>query len=133
MKNFVFFVRCAMALVWLYNGLWLKVILRDPHHRAIVASVVGSDGWRADVALIVIGAAESLLALGILSGVAHRFVNGFQIAVLLLMNGLGIAFGGGSIEHPIGLLIGNLPLICCALLALLHGPGSFVAPLKRHE
>lgn len=125
-------VRLAMALVWLYNGLWLKVVLRDPHHRAIVASVFGTDGWGADLALYVIGGAETLLAVGVASGAAYRFVNGFQIAALLAMNALGIAFGGGGIAHPIGLLIQNLPLVCCAALVMIQGPGPFAARLRKH-
>jgi hypothetical protein len=124
--------RSAMALVWLYNGLWLKVVLRDPHHRAIVASVFGTNGWGADLALFGIGGAETLLALGIASGVAARFVNGFQIAALLAMNVLGIAFGGGGIAHPVGLLIQNLPLVCCAALVMIQGSGPFVVQLRKH-
>ena len=128
MKTLLFGVRLSMALVWLYNGLWLKIVVRDPHHRAIVAAVFGDD-WRADVALIAIGTGESLLAAGIASGIAFRFVNGVQIAVLLAMNLIGIFYGGGEIAHPIGLLIQNLPLFCCAALIIVHGPGPFV--LKR--
>jgi uncharacterized membrane protein YphA (DoxX/SURF4 family) len=129
MKSFLLLVRLAMALVWLYNGFWLKIVLRDPHHRAIVAAVFGHD-WRADLGLIFIGSAETLLALGIASGMAHRFVNSIQIVVLLAMNIVGIVCGGGEIAHPVGLLIQNLPLICCAALIIVQGPGPFVLKLR---
>jgi uncharacterized membrane protein YphA (DoxX/SURF4 family) len=114
-----------MALVWFYNGLWLKIVFRDSHHRAIVASVFGSD-WRADAGLLAIGAGETLLAIGIASGFAHRVINGLQIILLLAMNVVGILYGGGEIAHPAGLLIQNLPLVCCAVLIIVQGPGYFV-------
>ena len=128
MKALLLSVRLSMALVWLYNGLWLKIVAHDAHHRAIVAAVFGAD-WRANLALLLIGCAETLLGLGIASGIAWRLVNIVQIGVLLAMNLVGIFFGGGEIAHPLGLLIQNLPLFCCATLILVQGPGPFV--LKR--
>ncbi len=118
-------VRGAMAAVWLYNGLWLKCLVRDPHHLEIVAAAVGGTGLAAGTALSLIGAGETLLAVGILSGIWWRFVNGFQIGLLVLMNGLGIVFGGGAIERPMGLVISNLPLVACAAMVLVRGPGKF--------
>lgn len=119
---FALFVRAVLSLVWLYNGLWLKVLAVDPHHAQIVASTLGHPAW-----LTTIGAGESLLAIGILSGWASRLVNGFQLALLIAMNAVGILFSG-EIEKPLGLVISNLPLAACAIALIIFGPGRWILP-----
>jgi uncharacterized membrane protein YphA (DoxX/SURF4 family) len=115
----------ALALVWLYNGLWLKVISLDPHHLEIVRSVAAGTSIDPTVLLRTIGGCETLLAIGILSGLLYRFVSYFQIVIVLVMNVIGTLFGGGAIAHPVGLIVSNLPLIMCALVVALRGPGAF--------
>ncbi len=125
MSGLLLAVRCVMAAVWFYNGLWLKLIARDAHHLEIVSAVVAGTRVPPVVGLSVIGGGETLLALGVLSGLWPRFVNGFQIGLLVVMNVCGIIFGGGAIERPVGLLIANLPLIACASMVIALGPGRF--------
>jgi uncharacterized membrane protein YphA (DoxX/SURF4 family) len=124
-SKLIFVIRLALALVWLYNGLWLKVIALDQHHLDIVRSVVGSSGIEPVLLLRGIGGCETLLAVGIISGLFHRFVSYFQIAIIITMNIAGAIGGGGAIVHPFGLVISNLPTIMCALVVALKGPGAF--------
>lgn len=128
----VFVIRVVLAAVWLYNGLWLKVLSVDAHHLQIVTSVVHGTAFDAGTVLRSIGLCETLLGLGILSGLYSRFVSYFQICIILLMNLLGIVFGGGAIEHPIGLVISNLPTIACATVVLLYGPGAYSLRLPQN-
>ncbi len=130
MSWFLFAVRCVLAAVWVYHGLWLKLVVRDTHHLEIVGAVVGGTGISPIVGLGIIGSGETLLALGIMSGLWPRFVNSFQIGLLVLMNGCGILFGGGAIERPLGLVIANLPLVACAAMVIVFGPGRLA--LGRH-
>ena len=104
-------LRVVLCLTWLYQGLWLKLMARDPHHLQVVEAVGPVAGLAPADFLTLIGAGETLLAVGILSGLLHRFVASFQIVLLLSMNFIGIVSGG--VEQPIGLLIGNLPLLVC--------------------
>lgn len=113
----IYFARAVMAAVWLYNGLWLKLIAHDPEHVAIVTSVVGPQ--HAMTLLMTIGAAETLLAIGIASGIAYKAVNSIQLGALVAMNAVGILFGG--VTHPVGLIVQNLPLACCALFVIFYG------------
>src|SRR5438552_1897792 len=106
---FLLAVRIAVAATWLYQGLWLKVIAADPQHLAVVTSVGGP--LPPLLFLRVIGIGETLLGVAVLSGVWHRFLAVFQIALLLAMNTLGILFGRGAIEHPVGLFVQNLPFL----------------------
>ena len=125
--RFLFGVRLVLAAIWLYEGFWLKIWRPDAHELAIVSSFAATpQGARQLMALI--GAAETALAFGILSGLYWRLVSCFQIGILLVMNLTGILFGKGTIHDPAGLIIHNLPLFACMALVALHGPGSWRAP-----
>jgi len=121
----IFAIRLALAAVWFYNGLWLKVIALDAHHLEIVRSVSNSSGIEPALLLRLIGSAETLLGIGIVSGLLYRFVSYFQIFIILLMNLIGSIGGGGAIAHPFGLVISNLPTIMCALVVATNGPGAY--------
>ncbi len=129
----IFAFRIALAAIWLYNGLWLKVIVLDPHHLSIVHSVFNNASADPVLVLKLIGGCETLLAIGILSGLFYRFVSIFQIVVIVSMNIAGIVFGGGAIEHPVGLIVSNLPTIMCALAVAIHGPGWASLVWKKNE
>lgn len=129
--GFVLAVRMVVAATWLYQGLWLKVIALDPHHLAIVESVGGPVPPL--LFLRAIGLGETLLGLAVLSGVWHRFIAAFQIVLLAVMNTLGILFGGGNIERPLGLVMQNLPFICCIMLVGIYGPGAAAWRFRRRD
>ena len=74
----------VIALVWLANGLWCKVLGGVPRHAAIVARVVGDDV--APLLTIVIGAAELVMAVWVLSGRRRRLCAATQVAVVMTMN-----------------------------------------------
>ena len=116
-----------LATIWLYEGFWLKIWRPDAHELTIVSAFAATPQG-ARLLMTLIGAAETVLALGILSGLFARFVSWFQVGILLLMNLTGILFGHGTIRDPSGLLIHNLPLFACMTLIALHGPGSWRAP-----
>jgi uncharacterized membrane protein YphA (DoxX/SURF4 family) len=117
-------IRLAVAAVWIYEGLWLKVLRPSPHELAVVQSVAIGPLSLARF-LLLLGAGETLLGLGVLSGLYCRPMAWFQGALLVLMNALGIAFGGGAIADPLGLVIHNLPFLLCIIVLGVHGPGSF--------
>jgi uncharacterized membrane protein YphA (DoxX/SURF4 family) len=119
-------MRLAVAAVWIYEGLWQKVLRPAPHELAIVQSV--ALGALTPLQLLrLIGIGETLLGLGVLSGLYARPLAWFQGALLVLMNGIGIAFSGGAIADPVGLVLRNLPLLLCIAALGVHGPGT-VAP-----
>ncbi|MDJ1497671.1 DoxX-like family protein [Cytophagaceae bacterium DM2B3-1] len=120
----LFFLRLVLCLNWLYEGLYLKLIKVDKHHLDVVKGL-GEGILSAQQFLWIIGIGETLLAIGILSGLYYRFVSWFQIGLILLMNIIGILFSG-AIEAPLGLLITNLPLLCCAYIVGEYGPGKFL-------
>jgi uncharacterized membrane protein YphA (DoxX/SURF4 family) len=122
--SFLLLIRLVVAVIWLYEGLWQKVIVRDAHELSIVQSFAATPE-AAHQLMLLIGGGETLLGLGVLSGLFPRFIACFQIALLLTMNGIGILFGGGKIANPVGLIIHNLPLLACMACMGLYGPGPF--------
>jgi uncharacterized membrane protein YphA (DoxX/SURF4 family) len=120
----LFTLRVMLGCIWLYNGLWLKILHVSPQHLAVVQGL----GWESVIApalfLTVIGWSETLLALAIWSGRQYRLVSWLQFGVLLLMNLTGILFSSG-IEEPMHLLVQNLPLFMCILIAARYGSGTF--------
>jgi uncharacterized membrane protein YphA (DoxX/SURF4 family) len=103
----------------------------DAHHLAIVSAICSGTNFQAQPIMATIGACETLLAVGILSGLFYRFVSIFQIAIVIAMNLVGIICGGGNIQNPVGLIVTNLPLIMCALAIALYGPGEFSIKLGQ--
>ncbi len=115
-------MRVTLGAIWLYNGLWQKIIQVNPEHLAVVAGLPQS-ALSPRVLLTLIGVGETVLGLGVWSGVASRFVSWFQIVLLIALNTIGIFFSG-AIPDPAGLIAENLPLLLCMFAVALHGPGS---------
>ena len=121
-------MRLAVAAVWIYEGLWQKVLRPAPHELAIVQSV--ALGLLSPLQFLrLIGIGETLLGLGVLSGLYARPLAWFQGVLLVLMNGIGIASSGSAIADPVGLVIRNLPLLLCIAALGVHGPGT-LAPRR---
>jgi uncharacterized membrane protein YphA (DoxX/SURF4 family) len=118
-------IRVAVAAVWIYEGLWLKVLRPAPHELALVESLPFRALSPSQI-LLGIGVGETLLGLGVLSGWHARLLAWFQGVLLVLMNGIGIALGGGAVADPVGLVIHNLPLLLCIIALGVHGPRSAV-------
>jgi uncharacterized membrane protein YphA (DoxX/SURF4 family) len=114
MNGWLLAARFCAGSVWLYEGLWMKILHPDPHELDIVRhfSFLGLGGGDLMKA---IGTLECLLALGFFSGLFPRLVGGIGSVALLAMNLTGIFAGGGTIAQPLGLIIKNTPLWFCML------------------
>jgi hypothetical protein len=93
--------------VWLHQGLWCKVLGRDPAHREVLASVPGLRGSRARVAATGLGLAETALAVLVAAKGTRRWVAGLQTALVVAFNAGGLALGRGHIAQPARLLARN--------------------------
>jgi hypothetical protein len=74
----------AIALVWLINGLFCKVLNYVPRHRMIVARILGET--HATAFTTVIGLSEILMAIWIVSGIKSRWCALFQMSIVAIMN-----------------------------------------------
>ncbi|HTD23030.1 MAG TPA: DoxX-like family protein [Terriglobales bacterium] len=110
-------IRIPIALVWIYQGLWCKVLGFVPHQGAIVQSVPFWDATTAHRFLIALGVTECGLALWVLSGWQARWAAFAQILLLVSMNGGGFVWGRRFIPDPAGMVIQNLAFITLIVIA----------------
>ncbi len=107
--------RLAVALVWLYQGLWCKVLGRCPGHRAIVEAVPflkgQLEGQAGAVALATLGLIETGLAVWVLLGWRPRLAAAAQTLLLVAMNGGGLLWGRDHIADPGAMLTQNLAFL----------------------
>lgn len=79
-------VSYLIALVWLANGLFCKVLNLVPRHEQIVSRILGDEHAR--FLTILIGLSEVVMACWIVSGFKKRFCAVTQIIVVGTMNAL---------------------------------------------
>lgn len=98
-------LRLAIALVWLYQGAWLKVVAVDPHHLDIVEAALPFGSPRLWIGAI--GAFETFLAIWFLLGWKRAWCASIQVGLLVVMNTGGILSAGGKIPDPVGMVLMN--------------------------
>ena len=109
----------AVAAVWIYEGLVVKLLGARPDERAVVESVPVL-GAAAAVVLVLIGLAEIALGAWVLAGWAPRTAAAVQTALLAGFNAGGLVFGGGSIAEPLNLVLHNAVLLVLAWLVAIR-------------
>lgn len=76
----------AIAMVWIINGFFCKVLNLVPRHQEIVARILGHEHAR--IMTLLIGVAEIGMSAWILSGIQKRLNVLTQIFVIAIMNAL---------------------------------------------
>lgn len=77
-------ITIIIALVWLVNGLYCKILNQVPRHEAIVAQIINTAHSR--LLIIIIGFLEICMAIWILSQYKQKCNAVLQIIIILLMN-----------------------------------------------
>ena len=109
--------RTAIALVWLYQGLWCKLLRRERRHQNIIGTVPFLDGTQARQALAALGALECVLAVWVLSGFRAREAALIQTLLLVCMNVAGVRWARNQIPDPMGMLLQNFVFLILAWAA----------------
>lgn len=81
-----------IASVWIVNGLFCKVLNLEPRHAEIVAIILSLQKSVANNITILIGFAEIIMALWILSGYKSKLNAIAQIIIVATMNSLEFIF-----------------------------------------
>lgn len=76
----------CIAVVWITNGLFCKVLNLVPRHEQIVAEILGSEYSR--LLTVFIGVSEIVMAVWILSGYKSKLNAVAQMVVVAVMNTL---------------------------------------------
>ena len=107
-------LQAAVAAVWLYEGLWCKVLARSPHEFEVVEQVPFLARSTSHALLRLLGVLEALLGAWVLSGwqpVAAALV---QTGMLIGLNASGIYFSRDRIPDPAGMVVKNAAFLVLA-------------------
>lgn len=106
--------RASIASIWLYQGLWSKLLGNTPHHREMVRMVPFLSHRVASWALIALGCVECALGIWVLSGVWASGAALAQTILLSSMNIGGLVWASRLIPDPVGMLLQNTAFLLLA-------------------
>ena len=104
-------IRVAVAMVWMYEGLWCKILGRVPSQKATAASVPFVGPAYARVFLVGLGALECAFGVWTLTGWHLWWAALVQTILLAGMNTCGLIWARRSIHDPAGMLIKNFVFV----------------------
>ncbi len=110
-------IRVAVAAVWLYEGLWCKLLRGEPNQFRIVEAVPvfsARDGARF---LYALGALETGVALWALTGAAPIACACIQTLLLAALNANGLAWARHLIHDPAGMVVKNFSFLVLVWVA----------------
>jgi len=107
-------IRLPVAAVWLYQGLWCKLLGHAAHQTAIVAGV---PLLNARFIFLTIGIAECALSLWVLAGWKPFAAAAAQTILLAGMNIAGIVWSSRLLVDPAGMLLQNTAFLTLSWVA----------------
>jgi len=107
-------IHVAVAAVWLYEGLWCKLLNGEPRQVQVVQTVPHY-GPRIGLAFLkTLGMVEVGLALWVLSGVAPIVCAAAQTVLLVTLNTCGLTWARQIIHDPAGMVVKNISFLVLA-------------------
>jgi hypothetical protein len=107
-------IRTPLAAVWLYQGLWCKLL----GHAAYQAGIVACIPWlNAEFVLLALGVVECALSAWVVAGWRPLTAAVAQTLLLAVMNFGGIVWSGRLIADPAGMLLQNAAFLTLAWVA----------------
>jgi uncharacterized membrane protein YphA (DoxX/SURF4 family) len=110
-------IHVAVASVWLYEGLWCKLLGRDPNQRTVVEAVPRLGPKIGAAFLKVLGVVEVAMGVWVLSGISPVLCAAAQTALLVTLNANGIAWARHLIHDPAGMVVKNFAFLVLAWVA----------------
>ncbi|MGH9823470.1 MAG: DoxX-like family protein [Blastocatellia bacterium] len=107
-------LRGAVAMVWLYEGLWCKILGQAPLQRQVVESVPKLGPLIGGAFLKLLGVVETLLAVWVMSGVTPGVCAIAQTALLVALNTNGLLWARHIIHDPAGMVVKNIAFLALA-------------------
>lgn len=104
-------MRISIATVWLYEGLWCKVLGMMPSQLAIVVELPGFSRERALMLWKSVGAVEIFLGLWVLTGVQPGWCALAEVMLLVVMNSNALLWARHLVFDPIGMVLKNVAFL----------------------
>ena len=113
----VWLLRGAVAGVWLYEGLWCKLLGGDPNQLRVVEEVPRFGPKYGKLFLKALGTVEVGMGLWVLSGFAPVAAAIAQTILLVLLNANGLIWSRHLIHDPAGMVFKNFAFLVLAWVA----------------
>jgi uncharacterized membrane protein YphA (DoxX/SURF4 family) len=104
-------IRTSVAAVWLYEGLWCKILGRVQSQVEVVTAVPRL-GPRFGVPFLeALGIVEVGLAVWVMAGIAPAMCAMVQTALLVVLNANGLVWARRIIHEPVGMVVKNVAFL----------------------
>jgi len=100
-------IRASVAAVWLYEGLWCKILGRMPSEVEVVSAVPRLGPLFGKPFLKVLGVVEVSLAVWVMLGAAPGMCAIVQTVLLVVLNANGLVWARHVIHDPAGMIVKN--------------------------
>ena len=107
-------IRVAVAAVWLYEGLWCKLLGGDPNQLRVVEAVPRFGPRVGAMFLKTLGTVEVAMGLWALSGIAPLACAVAQTVLLVALNANGLIWSRHLIHDPAGMVVKNFAFLVLA-------------------
>ncbi len=107
-KNYLL-LGILIGSVWVFHGLYSKILDGIPRHRQIVERILGEG--IADVATVAIGSLEVLLGFWAFSGIFRKSCAAVQTLAIVAMNSLEIYLAPDLLISALGMVLLNLTFL----------------------
>lgn len=107
----VWLIRVAVSAVWLYEGLWCKLLRGEPNQFKVVEAVPRFGPRLGALFLTFLGAVEVSLALWALAGAAAIPCAVIQTLLLVTLNANGLIWARRVIHDPAGMVVKNFAFL----------------------
>lgn len=104
-------IRASVAAVWLYEGLWCKLLGRVQSQVQVVMAVPRLGPRFGLPFLTGLGAVEVGLAAWVMTGIAPGACAIVETTLLILLNANGLAWARRIIPEPAGLVVKNIAFL----------------------
>jgi hypothetical protein len=104
-------IHVAVSCVWLYEGLWCKLLNGEPRQVQVVEAVPRYGPRIGVVFLKLLGVTEVGLAIWALSDIAPLVCALVQIVLLIALNVCGLLWARHIIHDPAGMVVKNFAFL----------------------
>jgi uncharacterized membrane protein YphA (DoxX/SURF4 family) len=107
-------IRACVAAVWLYEGLWCKILGRMPSQVQVVMAVPRLGPRFGSPFLKALGIVEVAIAVWVMLGIAPAVCAIVQAALLIMLNANGLLWARHIIHDPVGMVLKNIAFLVLA-------------------
>ncbi len=97
--------------MWLYEGLWCKLLRGQPHEFAVVAAVPYFGPRIGTMFLLALGAVEVAIAVWAISAAAPTLCAIVQSGLLIVLNANGLLWARRILHDPAGMIVKNFAFL----------------------